>query len=178
MLWVGMASIVMAFAGLTSGYIVSRSSLMAENRWLKFALPHEFHLATIAVVVSSISIMWGKSARKKGSQSSLRVGLMVTLAFGLAFAFLQFLGWKNMVDQGLFFTGPESNTAASWVYVITLLHWLHIIAGLIVVIVTLYQENTGAYKKNDHQGFDLAATFWHFLAGLWLYLLLFMAFIR
>jgi len=178
MLWIGMGSILMAFVGLTSGYIVSRSSLMVENRWLQFALPFEFYLATVVIVLSSISMIWAKSAVKKGNQSTLVTALTVTLLLGFAFAFLQFFGWKSMISQGLFLTGPESNTAVSWVYVITLLHWLHIIAGLIVLMVTLHQARVGAYQKDDHQGLDLSAIFWHFLDGLWVYLLLFMAFIR
>ncbi len=178
MLWIGMASILMAFVGLTSGYIVSRSALMAENRWLQFALPYEFYVATAVIVLSSLTMIWAKGAVKRNDLSQLKTGLTITLLLGFAFAFLQFFGWKSMIDKGLFFTGVESSTSVSWVYVITVLHWLHVIAGLIVLMVSLHQARIGAYKKDDHQGLDLAAIFWHFLDGLWVYLLLFMAFIR
>ena len=178
LLWIGLASIVMAFAGLTSGYVVSRSALLAENRWLEFPLPTEFYYATAAIIISSLSLIWAKRAVKKDNQAQLNIGLLITLLLGIAFAVLQFLGWLNLIDQGYFFTGENSNTAISWVYVITFLHWLHVISGLIVLIVTQIQASRGRYTSSSHLGLSLTAIFWHFLDGLWIYLFAFLVFIR
>lgn len=178
MLWIGMASIVMTFAGLTSGYVVSRSALLPENKWLQFSLPDEFTWATIVIVLSSITMIWAKASASRDHQKNLKLALWITLFLGFAFAFIQYYGWRDLTDRGLFFTGPESNTAISWVYVITFLHWLHIISGLIVLMVTLNQANKGAYSSADHHGLDVSAIYWHFLDVLWIYLFLFLAFIR
>lgn len=178
LLWVGMASIAMTFAGLTSGYVVSRSALLVDNRWLQFALPTEFYLATAAIVLSSLGVIWARSAAKKDDQKQLLLALWLSLGMGLIFVLLQYLGWNDLVERGLFFTGPKSNTAISWVYIITFLHWLHVISGLIVLGVTVNQARKGKYTSADHQGLDLSAIYWHFLDGLWIYLFLFLAFIR
>ncbi len=178
LLWIGLASIVMAFAGLTSGYVVSRSALMAENRWLEFPLPNEFYYATVVILISSISLIWAKRAVKAGRQSQLLTALWITLLLGVSFAVLQYQGWMSLIDQGYFFTGENSNTAISWVYVITLLHWLHVISGIIVLLVTLIRAQIGKYSAESHLGLSLTSIFWHFLDGLWIYLFGFLVFIR
>lgn len=178
LLWIGMASIVMTFAGLTSGYVVSRSALKADSAWLEFQLPLEFTIATAAIVISSITMILARAAIRKDQQNKAALALAVTLALGLAFLVLQYLGWKDLIDRGLFFTGPESNTAISWVYVITVLHWAHVISGVIVVIVTLVNTQKGKYQNGNTQGFSVSAIYWHFLDALWIYLFIFLSFIR
>ena len=178
LLWIGIGSIVMTFAGLTSGYVVSRSALMAESRWLQFELPSQFYWATAAILLSSVSMFFAHRAVKSDNQNMLKAGLLITLLLGFVFAFLQYQGWQNLIDRGLFFTGPESNTAISWVYVLTFLHWLHIISGILVLLVTIRQANKNSYSKEYHLGLDLSAIYWHFLDVLWIYLFCFLVFIR
>ena len=178
LLWIALASIVMAFAGLTSGYVVSRSALLSDNRWFQFALPREFYYATALIILSSLCLIWAKKAVKAGNQPQLITGLWLTLLLGIGFAALQLMGWMSLVDQGYFFTGENSNTAVSWVYVITFLHWLHVLSGLIVLIVTMVQASRGRYTADSYLGLSLTAIFWHFLDGLWIYLFAFLVFIR
>lgn len=178
LLWIGIASIIMTFAGLTSGYVVSRSSLLTENRWLQFALPTEFYWATAAIVLSSIALFLAKRAVKKNNQTGLKAGLWLTTILGLGFAVLQYRGWISLMDQGFFFTGEGSSNSVSWVYVLTFLHWLHILSGLIVLLVTLGQSYKNAYSSEEHIGLDMTSIFWHFLDVLWIYLFFFLVFIR
>lgn len=178
LLWVGIASIVMTFAGLTSGYVVSRSALRVENMWLEFALPPQFYWATAVMLLSSFTIIWAKRSAKRNDQTSLRAAVLITLLLGITFAVLQWYGAVNLRDRGLFFTGLGSSTSVSWVYVIAFLHWAHVISGIIVLIVTYSRALIGAYSPKDHHGLDISAIYWHFLDGLWVYLFLFMVFIR
>ncbi len=178
LLWIALASIVMAFAGLTSGYVVSRSSLLAENLWFQFALPDEFYYATAVIVASSLTLIWALLAAKAGKQSQLVTGVGLTFLLGVTFAILQYQGWMTLIDKGYFFTGENSNTAVSWVYVITFLHWLHVISGIIVLGVTLVRATQGKYTIDSHLGLALTSIFWHFLDGLWIYLFGFLVFIR
>lgn len=178
LLWIGLASIVMTFAGLTSGYFVSRSALMADNRWLEFPLPATFLYASIAIVVSSLAIIMAKRAAKAGAKRMMINYLVVTLLLGIVFTIFQFMGWNDLMDRGLYFTGAGSSNSASWVYVITILHWLHLFSGLIVLIYTIYRAGIGAYTKEDSQGLTVSATYWHFLDILWVYLYVFLLIIR
>ncbi len=176
LLWVGLASVVMTFAGLTSGYVVSRSALVAEGRWLEFELPTQFIWATVAIVVSSLTMIWAKQAAKRDNYATVKLALWITLCLGVAFAVLQFLGGRDLIDRGLHFVG--GHTAISWVYVIAGLHWMHVMAGLIVLMVTLGRAHKEAYTSDDYLGLSMSAIFWHFLDGLWIYLFLFLVYFR
>ena len=178
LLWIGLASILMAFAGLTSGYVVSRSALVAEHEWLQFALPEQFTYATVAILLSTLTMVGAQVSVRKNRHPAVKAYLGLTLLLAVVFIVFQWLGWQDLTDRGLFFTGEKSNTAVSWVYVITALHWLHVISGVIVLVVTWIKSLRGKYSKQDFLGLSMAAIYWHFLDGLWIYLFLFLLFIR
>lgn len=178
LLWIGLASIVMTFAGLTSGYVVSRSALLAESNWLSFALPVDFTWATGVIVLSSFTMVWALYSAKRNHLLQAKLAMWATLLLGFSFIFLQYYGWQDLLERGLFFTGPQSNTAISWVYVITVLHWLHVVSGIIVLLYTLHKTLRGKYTAENYQGLSVSAIYWHFLDGLWIYLYLFLSFIR
>ena len=174
MLWIAMISMTMMFAGLTSAYVVSRG----REDWVSFELPSAFYLSTVLIILSSIAMIFAKRAMLSGEQSRSTLFLVVTLALGLGFVFYQFNGFSQLIDAGLYTTGPESNVASSFLYVITGAHLLHIFAGIIALIRVLYRNAAGSYSPDDHLGFTLGAIFWHFVDALWIYLFLFFYFIR
>ena len=179
MLWIGMASIGMAFAGLTSGYVVSKSSLVAKGAWQTIALPNEFFLSTIFIVLSSaLLVLAGRNIKNENYKySNSLIGL--AFLFGLAFLMFQILGWNALMEnQGIFFTGEERRPAGSWLYVITWFHWMHALAGVIVLLVALIRSSRRIFTKENMLQFELSAQFWHFLGFLWIYLLLFLTFLR
>ncbi len=177
LLWIGLASIVMTFAGLTSGYIVSRSALIGENRWVEFGLPPEFFYATIAIFLSSLALIIAKRSILKNQIETAGMLVLATFALGIAFLYLQLKGGASLMDQGLYFTG--SNSASSWVWAVAGLHWFHAVSGIIVLIYTWYRTAIlKVHTSTDHQGFSVSAIYWHFLGGLWLFLYLFLYFIR
>jgi cytochrome c oxidase subunit 3 len=173
LLWVGLVSIVMMFAGLTSGYIVRRS----QGNWLQFELPEAFYYSTLSIVLSSLILIWAIRAFKKGNEQFLSTGIGLTFLLGLLFSWFQVQGWQELISEGVYFTGPGSNASGSFLYVITLAHLAHLIGGLIVLIVMFIRSKRGAYQK-DTLGLSLGATFWHFLGLLWIYLFLFLLLIR
>jgi cytochrome c oxidase subunit III len=70
------------------------------------------------------------------------------------------------------------NTASSYFYVLTIGHWLHLLGGLVAVIVLSIKAFLGRYTADEHTGVWQGAMYWHFLGGLWIYLLLFIAFVH
>lgn len=178
LLWVAMASIAMAFAGLTSGYVVSRSSLLSTNNWLIFELPVAFTWSTVVIVLSSITLIIAGRKIAQNHQKATTMWLGITLVLGIAFALLQLLGWQQLFGNGIFFTGKGSNTAGSWVYAISFFHLLHLIGGVIALVVTFIKSILGKYSATEKLGIELAAIYWHFLDVLWIYLFLFLVIIR
>jgi cytochrome c oxidase subunit 3 len=171
LLWLSMVSMVMIFAGLTSGYIVRQ----AESNWFVFELPVIFYFSTAFILLSSASMQWAYVAIKKNNKSQLITGLIITLGLGLAFVFTQFTAWSNLVDEGVFFTG---NPSGSFLYVITALHLAHLFGGLIFLIVVTARSIQGRYHAQNKLPIELCTIFWHFLDGLWIYLFVFLLLVR
>jgi cytochrome c oxidase subunit 3 len=173
MLWFGMISMSMTFAGLTSAYVVSS----ARSDWIEqINLPFAFTISTILLILSSgtfyLALKSIKTALIKRAQSLL----LTTLGLALAFIYFQFQGFGEFIEQGYYFTGAESSITTSYLYVLVLLHLAHLTGGIIVVLYVLYRTFRGKYLEGNTLGFEMAVTFWHFLDILWLYLFLFVSF--
>ena len=182
MLWFGMISITMTFAGLTSAFIVSSS----RPDWLdSFVLPNWFTISTVSIVLSSIFFQLAKFRLDKYVRVSLpeniniyiernnvNILLVLTILTAIVFVVSQFLGFNEIISQGYYFTGPESSVTTSYVYILVFLHLAHLFAGMIVLTVVISKFNKQKYEKNK-LGFELALIFWHFLGALWIYLFFF-----
>ena len=182
MLWFGMISITMTFAGLTSAFIVSSS----RPDWLdSFVLPNWFTISTVSIVFSSIFFQLAKFRLDKYVRVSLpeniniyiernnvNILLVLTILTAIVFVVSQFLGFNEIISQGYYFTGPESSVTTSYVYILVFLHLAHLFAGMIVLTVVISKFNKQKYEKNK-LGFELALIFWHFLGALWIYLFFF-----
>ena len=173
LLWFAMISMFMMFAGLTSAYVVSTS----RPDWLKdFVLPDAFIISTVVIIASSITFHMAKVSMKKGQRQATSVWLLVTLALGIGFVFAQFYGFGKVIEDGYYFTGPESTVTTSFLYIVTVVHLAHLFAGLIVLLVVIYNHFKQKYSSSQTLGIELGAMFWHFLDILWVYLFLFFYF--
>jgi len=173
MLWFGIISLLMGFAGWTSAFIVSSS----REDWLTdFQLPTAFYYSTAVIILSSLTYILAKSSVQKGEQKTASGWLYSTLFLGIVFIILQFSGFSEIIAQGYYFTGPTSNITMSYIFLIAAVHILHVVAGIISLVVVLVRQLRGKYQADDMLGMELGATFWHFLDLLWVYLMLFFYF--
>lgn len=170
LLYIGIVSIVMLFAGLTSAYAVR-----ADNgNWLVFELPKIVFVSTAVIITSSLTMLLAQRAIKKGNFNATAGYLAVTLFLGIAFFFTQIQGWKDLTAQGIYFVGKYSNASGSFLYIIALVHLLHMVGGLIALAVSLTKSLLKKYSASDYLGIELTAVYWHFLDLLWVYLFLFL----
>lgn len=174
MLWISMVSMVMFFAGLTSAYVVS----MNREDWVTFDLPQAFYISTVLIVLSSITLFFSQNLLKKDNIKGSFILLLVTLVLGLGFVWYQWVGFNELKNTGLYFTGPESTVSTSFIIGITFMHVLHLLAGVIVLLVVIYNHFKKKYASSNMLGFELGAIFWHFVDVLWIYLFFFFYFIR
>jgi len=99
LIYVGIFSVMMLFAGLTSGYIVSAGDAF----WVKYNFPPAFYISTALIILSSIVLGIGiKVAQKKGNPSILKTIVPVTFILGLGFAYFQFKGYQELAANGAF----------------------------------------------------------------------------
>lgn len=175
MLWFGIVSLIMSFAGLTSAYVVSSS----REDWLKdFQLPNAFAISTIVIIISSLTFIMAKKALVNNKRQTTTLWLLSTLVLGLIFIYNQFFGFNQIIESGYNFTGPTSNITMTFIFIIAFAHIVHVVVGLICLLIVIYNHFKQKYNAKKMLGFELAATFWHFIDFLWLYLFLFLYFFR
>ena len=171
MLWFGIISLVMSFAGLTSAFIVSSS----REDWLtNFILPSAFTYSTLIIVLSSVLLFLAKQAfnnNKSTITTSLLIGAFV---LGIAFIYSQIQGFNQIIASGYNFTGATSNITMSYIYVIAVVHIIHVLAGIVCLFVVTINQLNKKYSNENRLGFDIAFNFWHFVDVLWVYLFFFL----
>ncbi|HEA29849.1 MAG TPA: heme-copper oxidase subunit III [Leeuwenhoekiella sp.] len=175
MLWFGIVGLSMMFAGLTSAYIVSKE----RKDWLSdFQLPQAFYISTGLIILSSLTMIFAKRAIKSNAAAQAKLFLAATLVLGIAFVYMQFVGFDEIIANGYFFTGSESNVTTSFIYAFVITHIAHVVGGLIVLVVMFVNNFRGKYTAGNMLGISLGATFWHFVDILWVYLFVFLLFFR
>lgn len=175
MMWFAMVSMTMTFAGLTSAYVVSKT----REDWLTdLVFPDAFLTSVLIIIASSVAFYFVKIAIEKGNRSLATILLLTTLSLGILFVFMQFQGFEDIMEQGYYFTGPSANIVPTFLYIIVVLHIVHVIVGLIVLLVVIYNHFKQKYKRGQTLGLELGAMYWHFVDVLWVYLFLFLYFVR
>jgi len=169
LLWIAMVSIVMFFGGVTSAVIVSQGG----GGFIAIPMPIEFTISTIVILVSSLVFHYGFIAINKGNYNLAKMSVLITLILGLFFVLTQYLGWVSLHDNGFYLAGKESTQESSFLYLITGLHVVHLIGGLLSLIVVLIKTFKKKYNAEDTVGMQVSLTYWHFLGGLWIYLFFF-----
>jgi len=165
-LWVAIGSIIMMFAGLTSAFIVKSNQV----GWKTIVLPKVFWISTAVIITSSITVQMALRSFKNREMSRYRMLIGLTLLLGAAFVALQWLGFNELWAQQITFKGSG---AGQFLYVIFGLHAVHVIGGIIALTVMYVKAYVGKIKLYSSVPVEVAATYWHFVDGLWLYLLVF-----
>jgi cytochrome c oxidase subunit 3 len=175
MLWFGIISMAMMFAGLTSAYVVSTK----RPDWLtELQLPVTFIWSTVVIFLSSITFHFAIKAVKQNNHSLATSSLVATLLLSIGFIVLQFLSFNELLESGYFFTGSASSVTTSFLYLIVGSHLVHLLGGIIVLLVIIYNHFKQKYYAGQTLGLELGATYWHFVDALWIYLFLFLYFFR
>ncbi len=181
MMWLAMASISMAFAGLTSGYMVRE----AQGNWRYYNMPSVFTYSTGVIIISSITMILGVRAFKTRQIPRYRMLITATLILGILFGALQFIGFYQLYHQlqQIRINGQVLNEAAtvrlngnpseSFLFIIAGLHLAHLLGGIIALLFVFFRAFRTKVKTYNATGLEIAATYWHFMDVLWIYLFVF-----
>ncbi len=165
-MWVAIGSIIMMFAGLTSAYIVKSS----QASWQTIEVPAIFWYSTAVILLSSLTMQMSLRAFKDREMNKYRGLIAATVFLGVAFVGLQWIGFTQLWNSGVNFKGSG---AGQFLYVIAGLHALHVLGGIIALLVMFIKAFFGKTKTYSSVGLEVAATYWHFVDVLWVYLLIF-----
>ena len=169
LLWIALISIIMFFAGLTSAVVVR----MSDGNWMQFEMPRMFLYSSIIIFISSISMHFALMLAKRDRSEMVKIPSIITLGLGLLFTITQILGYGELIAEGIYFTGPGHNDSASYVYVISAVHLLHLIGGMVALSIVVFHALKASYNSKNLLGLQLCSTYWHFLGALWIYLYVF-----
>jgi cytochrome c oxidase subunit III len=162
-LWVFLGTVSMLFIGFTSAYILRRASA----DWQPLEAPPVLWLNTLALLASSGSLEIARRRLRGWNLAGTQAFVVLTGVLGLVFVAGQYVGWQQLAARGVFLA---SNPHSSFFYVLTGVHALHLVGGLVWFAVVLARLRRMAYLPGE-DGLRLFATYWHFLGGLWVYLL-------
>jgi cytochrome c oxidase subunit 3 len=163
-LWLFLGTISMLFIGFTSAYQVRRASA----DWRPMAVPPLLWWNTAALLASSVALEGARRRLRRWAAAEAVPWVAATGLLGALFAVGQVMAWRALAARGLYL---DSNPHHSFFYVLTGTHLVHLAGGLIWFGVVLARVRRMAYVPGE-DGLGLFATYWHFLAGLWIYLLL------
>lgn len=166
-MWIAIGSIIMMFAGLTSAYIVKSN----QAGWSEIEMPAVFWYSTAAILLSSLTIQMALRSFKQREMMSYRRLVAITFVLGSVFVTLQIVGFQQLWNSGIQFKGTAG--AGQFLYVIFGLHALHVLGGVVALLVMFVKAFFGQIKTYSSTGVEVAATYWHFVDFLWLYILIF-----
>jgi cytochrome c oxidase subunit 3 len=180
-MWIAIASIAMMFAGFTSGYMVRK----AQDNWRFFHMPAIFWVSTVCILLSSVTLAMGIKAFKNRRMRQYRALVTSTLALGVLFAVCQAFGFYQLyhqpqvvnisgtVEQALKPIRVDGNPSESFLFIITGMHLLHIVGGIVALLIVFFRAFRTNVKVYNATGLEIIATYWHFVDILWIYLFVF-----
>ncbi len=176
-LWLFMVASILSFGGITSAYIVR----MAQGNWLRFDLPSIFTINCLVVAASSACMIFAYRSAKTDELDRVKYGIWGAVIFGIAFMVLQYMGWLELNSHDIYFSPKRSDNgdltpliSGSFFFAISAIHYVHVFAGLIFLLVVLVKSYKLEVHKKNLLTISLAGTFWHFVGILWIYLYLFL----
>jgi cytochrome c oxidase subunit 3 len=167
-IWVVLFAITMMFAAFSSALFVRKGS---APDWRTFTLPSILYLNTLLLLASSVTLEVSRRriatfmGGRKGQVENPAPWLYVTLLLGLLFVAGQYIAWLRLRAEGLYLA---TNPSSSFFYVLTATHALHVLGGLSGIVYVIRKLSSSALMRST---LDATARYWHFMGGLWLYLL-------
>ena len=149
-------------------FISAYSMRMNMVDWRTLPVPALLWFNTGVLVLSSVALQWAHMAARRDDIDGVIVGLCAGGASAVTFLVGQLLAWRELSAAGYFLA---SNPANSFFYLITAVHGLHLMGGLVALGRTIAKVLRGAEASQIRLSVELCTIYWHFLLVVWLVLL-------
>ncbi len=160
-----LAAITMMFAALTSAYVVRRGM---SNDWNALPLPHVLFANTAVLVASSAALELARRRLKSGRRGDFNRYWTAGTVLGMLFLLGQAYAWHELKEAGIF---VATNPSSSFFYVFTAAHGIHLLGGVVALIWVSVQALRLQLGPGKRTVVEVSALYWHFLDGLWVYLM-------
>ncbi len=160
----GIAGITMFFMALTSSFLVRKG---LGNDWVAFSFPRILWVNTLILVASSFTIQAARRYLHEDQRAAFKRWWALTTGLGILFLGGQLIAWRQLAGQGVFLV---TNPSSSFFYVLTAAHGLHLVGGVLALLY-VSQRNWQRSRMSLGTAADVASIYWHFMDGLWVFLL-------
>jgi cytochrome c oxidase subunit III len=160
----GIAGITMFFMALTSSFLVRKG---LGNDWVAFSFPRILWVNTLILVASSFTIQAARRHLHEDQRAAFKRWWAITTGLGILFLGGQLIAWRQLARQGVFLV---TNPSSSFFYVLTAAHGLHLVGGILALLY-VSQRNWQRSRMSLGTAADVASIYWHFMDGLWVFLL-------
>ena len=164
-LMVLLAATTMAFAAFTSAFVVRRG---ISNDWVAMPLPRIVWANTAVLLLSSLLLELARRSLKTGRRTAFNRYWTAGTVLGALFLLGQAFAWRELYAAGIF---VATNPSSSFFYLLTAAHGLHILGGLTALVYVDVQALRLRLGPGKRTAVDVSAMFWHFVDGLWLFLM-------
>src|ERR1700731_3134699 len=165
---IGLGVFLAVVGSLFALFISAYSMRMNVVDWRALPVPRLLGFNTGGLGLSSVALQWAYVAARRDDTDSAKIGLCAGGAFAVTFLVGQLLAWQQLRVAGYFLA---SNPANSFFYLITAVHGLHLMGGLVALGRTTAKVWRGAAMTQVRLSVELCAIYWHFLLLVWLVLL-------
>ncbi|HVB29873.1 MAG TPA: cytochrome c oxidase subunit 3 [Terriglobia bacterium] len=165
-IWIVIVAITMFFLALTSALVV-RSGI--SNDWVHTAIPPILYFNTLVLICSSVTLELSRRSLKREAGEKFARWLYVTTALGITFILGQLAAWRELAAQGIYIA---TNPSSSFLYMLTAAHGLHLLGGILGLLYLVFRRRQILAIPRKRIALDVTAIYWHFMDGLWIYLLI------
>jgi cytochrome c oxidase subunit 3 len=167
--WLGLGSVAMLFFALTSAYIWRQYTVPAStvSDWVTIQIPSAMWFTTAVILFSSISFEIARRALRLNQFEKFKSWISITTVLGFLFLVGQIIAWRQLAAQGIYL---QSNPHSSFFYVLTGLHALHLLGGILVLSYVMASALRMRIGLNKRTTVEMTSLYWHFMDGLWIYL--------
>ncbi len=163
---IGLGVFLAVVGSLFALLIGAYSMQMNMADWRPLPAPKLLWLNTGALILSSVALHWAQLAARRGQMDGVRAGLLAGGASALAFLAGQLLAWQQLTAAGYFLA---TNPAYTFFYLITGVHGLHLLGGLVALGRTTDKVWRGFEVDQVRLSVELCALYWHFLLLVWVF---------
>ncbi len=179
-MYLAMFGSALIFLFMIIAYSLSKPDVSDFNN---FKFPKAFIVSMVLLLISSFSISKSLPAFENGNFNVVKKSLGITLILSIAFTICQYLGWYQLNETGIYLGGRSSG---AYLYVISGLHVVHLVAGIIFLSSIFFQIASAAkdpvrqlmMETNPYQKIklEILSKYWHYMDGLWIFLFFYFLF--
>jgi cytochrome c oxidase subunit 3 len=168
-MWLALVAVVMLFAAFTSALVVRKG--LGEN-WGSTPLPRLLWLNTVVLLASSATLEFSRRALTAGAANRFVIWLNLTAGLGILFLAGQVAAWRDLAARGFYLA---TSASASFLYVLTATHGVHLAGGVLALGYLVVRASAISRGEQRRSALDATAIYWHFMDGLWIYVLILLA---